>query len=292
MTQPLLALLCAGLAASACAAPDRVTVGSSASSSPPATGTPSASVGLPAGRDPAQRYEVTATVLQSPEHGPELCVGGVALSLPPQCGGPPVVPFSWDDVTGEESVNGTTWAEVRLVGTFDGVAFHPTERPATPTTASPAPEPSFPTPCQDPRVVDPAKSSDTDQDATIAHARSQPDVAGVWLSRPGGRLVLNLAFTGDLARHEREARARWGGGLCVTGHARSMAELERAQQAFSDARAEAMAAGVDMYGSGIDEVRNVVTVTLLIADDASRRWVDARFGAGTYELTGSFRPVA
>ncbi|MBA2438292.1 MAG: hypothetical protein H0V52_08080, partial [Acidimicrobiia bacterium] len=37
------------------------------------------------------RYRVDAvTVLESPDHGPQLCQG-VDLSYPPQCGGPDVV---------------------------------------------------------------------------------------------------------------------------------------------------------------------------------------------------------
>src|SRR5262245_29665274 len=40
-----------------------------------------------AAADGPQEYEATATVLESKEHGPELCFS-VALSYPPQCGGP------------------------------------------------------------------------------------------------------------------------------------------------------------------------------------------------------------
>lgn len=42
-----------------------------------------------AAQRPEQRYETTATVLESRDHGPELCLGVVALSLPPQCRGLP-----------------------------------------------------------------------------------------------------------------------------------------------------------------------------------------------------------
>ena len=57
--------------------------------------------GTPGGRD--RPYTVTTTVLESPEHGPQLCLGGVAESLPPQCGGPDIVGWDWESVAGEES---------------------------------------------------------------------------------------------------------------------------------------------------------------------------------------------
>ncbi len=40
----------------------------------------------------------TGTVLEDAGHGPQLCVGAVATSYPPQCGGPDVLGFSFDDV--------------------------------------------------------------------------------------------------------------------------------------------------------------------------------------------------
>jgi hypothetical protein len=33
------------------------------------------------------RYEADGTVLESPDHGAELCLGGIAESYPPQCSG-------------------------------------------------------------------------------------------------------------------------------------------------------------------------------------------------------------
>ena len=71
----------------------------------------------------AQRYETTATVLESPDHGPELCLGFVADSFPPQCGGLPIPNWRWDQVKGEESRIGTIWGAYHLVGTYDGASF-------------------------------------------------------------------------------------------------------------------------------------------------------------------------
>ena len=46
----------------------------------------------PAGTAATQepRYQTTATVLQNRDHGPELCLGIVLTSFPPQCGGLPI----------------------------------------------------------------------------------------------------------------------------------------------------------------------------------------------------------
>ena len=82
------------------------------------------------GRTPAkttsaqeQRYQATATVLQSRDHGPELCLGFVADSFPPLCGGLPITNWRWDQVEGEQAASGTTWGTYRLVGTYDGARF-------------------------------------------------------------------------------------------------------------------------------------------------------------------------
>ena len=80
-----------------------------------------------------QRYTVSATVLESPDHGPQLC-HAVAESLPPQCGGPDVVGWDWASVA-HESVNGTTWGSYVLVGAFDGSTFTLTT-PVTPDDGS------------------------------------------------------------------------------------------------------------------------------------------------------------
>jgi len=72
-----------------------------------------------------------ATVLQEGDGPPELCLGGVAESLPPQCGGPEIVGWDWDAVE-SDSASGTTWGEYAVEGTWDGETFHLTEAAAAP----------------------------------------------------------------------------------------------------------------------------------------------------------------
>ena len=40
--------------------------------------------------------------------GRSLCLGGIRLSLPPQCGDVPIASWDWETVEGEESAAGTT----------------------------------------------------------------------------------------------------------------------------------------------------------------------------------------
>ena len=76
--------------------------------------------------DPAQLLEGSGTVLDDGS-GPQLCLGGVAESLPPQCGGIPLVGWDWGAVEGEESAAGTTWGDFQVVGTYDGEVFTVTD---------------------------------------------------------------------------------------------------------------------------------------------------------------------
>lgn len=275
MTGRVLALV-AALLAGACAEPT--------------TGPRALTSSAPATRDPGLRYEATVTVLSSEKHGPQLCAGAMLYSLPPQCGGPDVTPWDWAKVDGEETVSGTSWGKFHLVGTFDGTTFRLTEPPGPPRRVSATPNPGFAVPCAEAAPGgDPARRSDEDQNAAISHARAQGDFAGAWLGDRASTVV--LAFTGDLARHEREARERWGGPLCVTRLPRTFASLKRAQDALRDAHEEAKAAGVVLLSTSVDEYANDVEVGLLVADAQARAWIDAKIGPGLARVTGVLKPL-
>lgn len=251
-----------------------------------------------------QRYEADAIVLENRDHGPQLCAGPILTSLPPQCGGVPVAPWRWSYVDGEESLGGTTWVGVRLVGTFDGRVFHPTARPARPAPGSePPPQRPLVSPCPPPAggwsVVNAAKVRDADAYEAMGHAVGQPDVAGAWFTWPNGQpttdpsydgAVVNLAFTGDLDRHQHEARARWGGALCVISRPRTRAALNSVSNDISDV--DATAAGIHLLSWAADEVANDVQVDVLLADDRGQRWFDQRYGPGVVRLVGHLRPLS
>jgi hypothetical protein len=82
--------------------------------------------------DDAPRYAASLTVLESPDHGPELCFH-VFASNPPQCDGLSVSGWDWAEVDEEETANGTTWGEFRVVGTFDGTRLTLSETPGRAT---------------------------------------------------------------------------------------------------------------------------------------------------------------
>jgi len=64
-----------------------------------------------------------ATVLQKDAEEPQLCLGTVAESYPPQCSGPEITGWDWDAVEGEESASGVTWGAYAVTGTWDGTTF-------------------------------------------------------------------------------------------------------------------------------------------------------------------------
>lgn len=254
-----------------------------------------------------QRYTVTTTVLESPQHGPQLCLGGVQDSYPPQCGGPDVVGWDWEQVPAKESASGTTWGDYTVVGTWDGERFRLTEPPTEPTPVDPpADDDRFATPCPEPdggwQVVDPATATDAAMQAAIEYAEAQPDVGGVWLDQSinpasrqdqpdegamndPARLVLNITFTGDLARHEAAIRERWGGPLCVSEAAESMPELERIR-----AEVEEELAGEYLHSS-IDVVRGRVEIGVIADDGSLQRRFDERHGDGVVLVGSALQPV-
>lgn len=79
------------------------------------------------GAEPVTYAADAVAVLESPEHGPQLCAA-VATSLPPRCEGPDVVGWDWSAVR-HESVRGTKWGWYRVAGTWDGSRLTLTEPP-------------------------------------------------------------------------------------------------------------------------------------------------------------------
>ena len=73
---------------------------------------------------PADRREVPSPVVVMDVGRPELCLGPVAESYPPQCGGPAIRGWRWHDHAGHyEQVDRVRWGEFRVEGYFDGDEF-------------------------------------------------------------------------------------------------------------------------------------------------------------------------
>lgn len=260
----------------------------------------------PAPADPGQLYTGFFTVLESPEHGPQLCTA-VATSLPPQCGGPDVLGWNWDEAPDAETAGGVTWGFYSVTGTWDGAALTLTEAPLSGAATSPmvpgGAVPDFTSPCEPPAGGWAAPDPDTATDAAMAaaseYAEAQPDYAGTWVDESPfpaeegldgvpvydpARLVLNMRFTGDLERHETALREVWGGALCVSEAARSMPDLTTIQE-------ELTGSVPNMSGAGIDVVTGTVSLDVFV-DDGLQAAMDEQYGEGVVTVTAALTPVS
>lgn len=267
----------------------------------------SASDDAPAGEDPRAVYAVTATVLEDDAHGPHLC-DTVQDSYPPQCSGHEIVGWDWAEVDDETSANGTTWGSYRVVGTWDGTRLTLTEPPGPPVHDDEDGggfDVDFATPCPAPdggwQVVDPATTSLDAQDQLGAMIQAHPDAAGLWVDQsinpaltdgvldPGDErvandptlLVVNIRTTGDVDAMTAEARAIWGGALCVTTVEHRMSELQAIQAQLTPP---------EVMRSLIDVVGNVVDVLVPVADDATVAELTERFGTAV-RVEGWLQPA-
>jgi hypothetical protein len=163
--------------------------------------------------------------------------------VPPACRGLPITNWRWDQVEGQQTAHVTTWGRYQLVGTYDGGSFTVIRAGLAPRVRPPCAEEQFKdepkSPCPEPeggwKVPDPARRSERYLEPLTRAARAEPDFPGVWLSylepmghnvadNPG-EFVVNVAFTGDLERHEAQLRPPWGGRLCVTRQQRTYRQL-------------------------------------------------------------------
>ncbi|MEU6426600.1 hypothetical protein ABZ860_11915 [Microbispora sp. NPDC046973] len=263
----------------------------------------------PAATAPSMRYQADATVLSSPEHGPQLCAA-VAESLPPQCGGPDIVGWDWNAVK-HSARGGVRWGEYHVVGTWDGKTLTLTDPPSpAPRRNAPRDRSDLTTPCPEPvggwRPVDPAKATERAMEAAIDKARKLPGYAAAWLDQSyldeikgfdsqdprwveryandPERLVLNLRFTGDPNVHEAAIREVWGGALCLSRARHTEAELralqERAQKEIKD-----------VHFASINERAGYVEIGLWVVTPRLQREVDEKYGKGLVVLEGFLKPV-
>ena len=232
--------------------------------------------------------------------GAELCLGGVAESLPPQCGGPGLVGWDWADHVGDfESAAGTRWGEFVVTGSFDGTDLTPTDvMPADEYDApDPSDEPSFATPCPEPEggwVVDAQQVSRVDLDAAFRVAGELPGYAGSFVDEQrdagdrqapidphGSSSIVNVSVTDDPAVAEEAIREVWGGGLCITAARYPDAELGRIQDAVNDLP------GMTSSSRGDDRV----DVSVVYDDGTIQAWVDEEYGDGVVVVSSALAPV-
>ena len=246
------------------------------------------------------RYQIVATVLQAPTHGPQLCIG-VVHTKPPVCAGPAIAGWNWAKVSGEQASTGNTWGTYHVVGTYDGTTFHVTQTPTVALDRAP-PDPSQnATPCPTPpggwTVVDQGRVTNADLNALAKAAQNKPDSAGFWedsLAPVRDRTRFNVevatvAFTGHLAEHRAQLRAVWGGPICVVQRPRTLAELHRAFTALMGDEGRRL--GLQAATGTDDPVHDRIEIDVPVATPALQATIDHEYGAGAVYLHGELTPI-
>ena len=240
-------------------------------------------------------------MLDDRKKGPMLCLGGMLMSLPPQCGDVPIANWDWAAVEGAESSAGTTWGAYHVVGSYDGDTFTVTEVGPSEDMA-PAEAPSdFSSPCPEPEggwplPREPGLATQEQAHVASAYATSQPDYVASWVTQlepdlaEFGPVVFNAVFTGVVAHHEEELRKVWEGPLCVVGRDVPTAkELARIRKEVEAGLGEL---GLRMLWSQGPAVEPTVEIGVVAdPDGAAQAALDERYGPGVVILRPALRPV-
>jgi hypothetical protein len=290
-------ILVAGLAPlvlllAACGTAERTAGGAGTTPEEP----PAASAPVP---EPSGLYEADGTVLEAKGRGPELCLGGVLASLPPQCSGVPLVGWDWGGVDDEERAGGTTWGSYHVVGRYDGETLTVTEVGPHQESGAFGTDPDFSSPCPPPAGGWETFGEVTQDEtgAVHAYAKQQSDYVTSWHThlRPAeaefGPVVVNVVFTAQAERHEAEIREFWDGPLCVVERggrtARELAQIRK------EAEASLPDLGLEMLWSTEAGVDSVIEIGVVVdVDGKGQAAFDARYGAGTIRLFSALKPVS
>jgi len=245
------------------------------------------------------RYEADTTVLDAGE-GPALCLGGIATSLPPRCGGVPVLGWDWSEVSGEQRRGGVTWGEYHVEGTYDGTTFTLLEA-GPPQPRPEEPGDLFAAPCPEPEGgwvdTDPSSTKDSDRTAAMGVAEAIDSYAGLWIDylkdpideQKPGSYILVVGFTDDPQLHEAAIREVWGGPLCLTSFEYTFEELRRAQHDLGNGGAERF--GIQMLSSGIDVMDNRVDVEAVVFDPSMQTALDQEYVPGMVHVEPALQPM-
>ncbi|SEB57599.1 hypothetical protein SAMN04489844_0574 [Nocardioides exalbidus] len=279
-----LALSVAALSSlAACSTEDEMKAVDPAASGEPTSSAPDEGPGE--APDPVPDGEVgtngLVTVLDSGS-GPELCLGAVAESYPPQCGGPALEGFDFGDV-GAETAGDVTWGQYAVTGTYDGTTFTVTDAiPAAlydtmETPAAGGLEPA----CDDATTTDADKATPEDMDATLAAASALPTYATAWLSNG----TISVAVTGDAEAAEATLRETWGGLLCVTTVEKTDADLNAINTELQAALGDRLLTSGSSRPDSLD--------AQVVYDDGSiQDWADATYGDGLVTVTSALVPAS
>lgn len=261
-----------------------------------------------------QLYTAITTVIDRPEIGPRLCLGGQLDSAPPICGDVPVLGLDWAAVAGAFHSGDVTWMERALVtGTYDGSSLTLTEPPRVATDAefsSAFDHRNGPIPCPEPADGWPAEGArfppGSDYNEYIQrvddYTSAAPDWGGVWVefgnspidiaSHPEKVILVEL-FTGDLARHEIDLRAIWPGALCVAPSTMASAKIEALAAKISQEEQSPDSLDPVMRSSAmVDYSRDAIRVFVPVASPSIQAAFDKKYGPGLVLVEGALKPVA
>ena len=141
---------------------------------------------------------------------PELCLGPIAESWPPQCSGPRLAGWDWADHEGTYEKSGTTrWGSYVVTGRWDGATF---------TYASAVPGPAY-DPIEVPR---PTYPEPTEHHTDAALQRIADDVAAelpgaLGASVTGQRVLVDVAY--DDGSLQDRVDERYGVGVVLVSSA-------------------------------------------------------------------------
>ena len=110
------------------------------------------------------------TVLQQGDAEPQLCLGPIMESYPPQCSGPTILGWDWSLAQYSETVGSVTWGTYAVFGTWDDTSFTQTQPPIPLSLYSPIGSPDV---RQDPAN---AGTSDADTLQAIQDGLNQPQL--------------------------------------------------------------------------------------------------------------------
>lgn len=235
---------------------------------------------------------------------PQLCLGPVAESAPPQCEGPPLTGWSWEEVPGTNDARaGARWGTYAVTGTYDGTGFSVTEAPQTLAlydAAGPDLPERFVTPCPTPEggwaVVDQTRIGYADQDAAVAQALQLPGYSGSFLTplksaadttrapENAARTILNVLVTEDVEGARTRLEAIWGGPLCV-------AEAERSEQDLLTIQDDL----IELPGLltvGVEVDLGTVRARVLWDDGSLQEWADTTYGDDLVVIESALEPVS
>ena len=174
-----------------------------------ATGMPTA---IPAAQAPVTTRQ-PATVMDT--GSPELCLGPVAESYPPQCRGIPLVGWSWRDHAGAFERSGDVrWGLFAVTGSFDGTTL--SVRDAVPAALhDPGPLPAEPTRCEDLAKAD----CDRPTEQRIAEIGEELTSLPGMLTIVPSRFVVHADVVHDDGSLQAWADEAYGPGVVVIGSA-------------------------------------------------------------------------